>query len=76
MNEYGIKINKASETMRAVSVTKFEGEMLDIPEDSPAFLLQRVTYLKNEEILEFAKTIVRGDKSKFSVDLKNEELNL
>ncbi len=76
MNEYGIKIDKASETMRAVSVTKFEGEMLDIPEYSPAFLLQRITYLKNGEILEYAKTIVRGDKSKFSVDLQNEELNL
>ena len=53
MHEYGIKINKASEIMRAVSVTKFEGR-----------------------VLEYAKTIVRGDKSKFYVDLNKEELNI
>ena len=76
MEEYGVKVDKASEIMRAVSVTKFEGEMLGIPEDSPAFLLQRITYLKDSSVFEYAKTVVRGDKSKFSVDLKNEELNI
>jgi len=76
MHEYGIKIDKASETMRAVSVTKFEGEILQIPEFSPAFLLQRQTYLDDGRILEYAKTIVRGDKSKFHVDLNKEELNI
>jgi len=76
MHEYGIKIDKASEMMRAVSVTKFEGEMLQIPEFSPAFLLQRQTYLDDGRVLEYAKTIVRGDKSKFHVDLNKEELNI
>lgn len=76
MEEYGIKIDNASEVMRAVSVTKFEGEMLDIPEFSPAFLLQRQTFLKDGKVFEYAKTVVRGDKSKFTVDLKNEELNI
>jgi GntR family transcriptional regulator len=76
MHEYGIKIDKASEMMRAVSVTKFEGEILQIPEFSPAFLLQRQTYLDDGRVLEYAKTIVRGDKSKFHVDLNKEELNI
>jgi GntR family transcriptional regulator len=76
MDEYGIKIDRASEIMRAVSVTKFEGEMLEIPEFSPAFLLQRQTFLKDGRVLEYAKTIVRGDKGRFHVDLNKEELNI
>lgn len=76
MREYGVKIDKASEMMRAVSVTEFEGKILKIPEFSPAFLLQRQTYLNDGRVLEYAKTIVRGDKSKFYVDLNKEELNI
>lgn len=76
MDEYGIKIDRASEIMRAVSVTKFEGEMLGIPEFSPAFLLQRQTFLNDGRVLEYAKTIVRGDKGRFHVDLNKEELNI
>ncbi|MFO7842011.1 MAG: GntR family transcriptional regulator [Fidelibacterota bacterium] len=74
--DYGVRIENASEIMRAVSVTKFEGEMLNIAEDSPAFLLQRQTFLKSGDVLEYAKTIVRGDKSKFSVEMTRRELSL
>ena len=73
--DYGIEIDNASEVMRAVSVTKFEGEILGIAEDSPAFLLQRRTYLNDGRVLEYAKTIVRGDKSKFYVEMTKKELN-
>ncbi|MDD3095078.1 MAG: GntR family transcriptional regulator [Candidatus Neomarinimicrobiota bacterium] len=74
MRDYNIGINNASEVMRAVSATQFEGEMLGIAEHSPAFLLQRLTYLKSGEVFEYAKTIVRGDKSKFFVELNHREL--
>jgi len=74
LHDYGIEIHNASEVMRAVSVTRFEGEMLKISEYSPAFLLQRTTYLKNGAVFEYAKTIVRGDKSKFYVELNRNEL--
>ena len=75
-HEYGYKIEKASEIMRAVSLTKFEGEMLQCPEYSASFLLQRQTFLNDGRVFEYAKTIVRGDKSKFHVDLNKEELNI
>lgn len=74
MHDYGIEVDNATEVMRAVSVTRFEGEMLQISEFSPAFLLQRQTYLKNGRVLEYAKTIVRGDKSKFYVELNKKDL--
>lgn len=75
-HDYNIDIDHTSEVMRAVSVTQFEGEMLNIAEHSPAFLLQRLTYLKNGEVFEYVKTIVRGDKSKFYVELNRKELKL
>ncbi|MDD3715780.1 MAG: GntR family transcriptional regulator [Candidatus Marinimicrobia bacterium] len=74
MHDYGIDIDHANEVMRAVSATQFEGEMLGIAEYSPAFLLQRLTYLKNGKVFEYAKTIVRGDKSKFYVELNRRDL--
>lgn len=66
---YGLEVTDAYETLQAVKATKYEAMLLGINEGDAVFLLERVSKLKNGATLEFVKTILRGDKSKFYVEL-------
>lgn len=67
--EYGLEIGKAFETLRTVKASKYEAQHLKIEEGDAVFLLERTTKLKSGELLEFVKTILRGDRGKFFVEL-------
>jgi DNA-binding GntR family transcriptional regulator len=41
-----------------------ESELLNIEKGSPIFLVERITY-SNNEIIEYRKSIIRGDKYVF-----------
>ncbi len=69
--EYRHEIGVASEVLKSVLADAHEARLLDIKENDAVFLLERVTRTKNGEILEYVKTILRGDKSKFSLELAN-----
>ena len=69
--EYGHEIGTASEFLRAVLADAYEAKLLDVNKNDAVFLLERVTKTKSGKILEYVKTILRGDKSKFSVELTN-----
>jgi GntR family transcriptional regulator len=68
-DNYDLDIGDAFETLQAVKATKYEAQLLDITEGDAVFLLERTTKIKSGEILEFVKTILRGDKGKFYVEL-------
>jgi len=70
-NDYGLEIGKASETMQAVQPSKYESKLLEMGDKDAVFLIERITRLKNNSVIEFVKTILRGDKSKFYVELSN-----
>jgi len=67
--EYGFEIDTASETLQAVKVNNYEAKILGLNHDDPAFLLERITKVKSGQVIEFVKTILRGDKSKFYIEL-------
>jgi GntR family transcriptional regulator len=67
--EYGHEIGAASEFLRAVLADAYEAKLLEVNKNDAVFLLERVTKTKRGKILEYVKTILRGDKSKFSVEL-------
>ena len=69
--DYGLEIGEAFETLQSVKVTKYEAQLLNIDEGDAVFLLERTTKLKSGETLEFVKTILRGDKGKFFVELND-----
>ena len=69
--DYGLEIGEAFETLQSVKVTKYEAQLLHIDEGDAVFLLERTTKLKSGETLEFVKTILRGDKGKFFVELND-----
>ncbi|MFC2089038.1 GntR family transcriptional regulator, partial [Calditrichota bacterium] len=74
-NEYGLEIGKANEFMKSRNCESNEAKLLEIEEGSAVFLLERITKLKNGTVLEFVRTILRGDKSKISVELSNNSYN-
>ncbi|NHZ85302.1 MAG: UTRA domain-containing protein [Planctomycetia bacterium] len=69
--EYGLEIGEAAETLQTVKATEYEAQHLEIKEGDAVFLLERTTKLKTGEILEFVKTILRGDRGKFYVEFKD-----
>jgi GntR family transcriptional regulator len=72
-NEYGLNITDAHETLQAVKATPYEADLLDIREGDPVFLLERITKIDTGDIIEFVKTILRGDKGKFYVEIFKEK---
>jgi GntR family transcriptional regulator len=71
--EFGHQVGKASESLRVVRANRVEKKIFGLAKNDAVFLLERVTCLTSGEILEFAKTILRGDKSQFSVELSTDQ---
>jgi GntR family transcriptional regulator len=70
--DYGLTIKDAQETLQAVKATEYEAKHLNIKEGDAVFLLERITRITSGEILEFVKTILRGDTGKFYIELSPE----
>lgn len=68
IKKYKIKITRAKETFEPILVDEFESEKLKIPVGSPALLVKRITYTAGIPF-EFRKSVVRGDKCSYSVEL-------
>ncbi len=69
--EYGHEVGTASEFLRAVRADAYEAKTLNVNKNDPMLLLERVTRTKSGKILEYVKTILRGDKSIFAIELTN-----
>lgn len=67
--KYGFSPNDASEELRPVMPLPREKELLQIPSNVPCFLVERFTY-EDSILSEYTKSIIRGDKYIFHVDLQ------
>ncbi|NLJ60236.1 MAG: UTRA domain-containing protein, partial [Firmicutes bacterium] len=59
----------AEEALNAVSVDDYEARILMVTAGSPAFLIRRTTFDRSGTPIEFAKSVLRGDRCKFTVSL-------
>lgn len=66
---YGFQIQNAREMLRPVMPLPHEKELLQITGTVPCLLLERFTY-ENGVCAEYTKSIIRGDKYIFSVELQ------
>lgn len=64
-NRYGIQLVEADEVLEPVVLTNYEAELLGTEPGRPALLIEGVIYTTNREPVEFTKSLVRGDKSRF-----------
>lgn len=66
---YNIKLTSAEEIFQAVLTNENEAEILNYDYLKPSMMIERITYSK-EEIVEYTKSIARGDRFKYSVLLE------
>lgn len=67
--EFNIQLNYAMQSLEAGIASIKEAELLNIAENDPILILERLTIDGQERPIEFVKSIYRGDKFKFLVRL-------
>jgi GntR family transcriptional regulator len=67
--QYRIRPLRAEQTYEAVTTGKRESALLGIAEGTPALSLQRIVYLRTEEVIEYGWAWYRGDRYRFQAVL-------
>jgi len=69
-NTLDLKISHATQTVESTLAQGNESTSLGIKDGSPVLLMERIGYLENGMPFEYVKSIYRGDRYKFVLDLK------
>ena len=67
--KHNIVISRATETLESTLATDREGIFLNVPAGSPMFLLRITTFDADDDPIEFAKVIFRGDRVQLSLNI-------
>lgn len=62
VDEQGITLDHATETLRATSLDRFEAEQLECEPGTAVFAINRTTFDSNGQPIEYAETLLRGDR--------------
>lgn len=69
-NKFQVRVRRGWQSIEASLATARESELLQIPEKAPVLLMERLTEgSEHGEIVEHVKSIYRGDKYKFRLEL-------
>lgn len=63
-------VTRARETFQPVAATSYEARLLRIPSGTPVFQVDRASYA-DDQIVEWRRTLVRGDRYVFAIELNN-----
>jgi GntR family transcriptional regulator len=66
---YGITITAGTQTIEPTVTNEEESEVLGVPLHTPAFLFERTTVSESGRIVEFVRSIYRGDRYRLVADL-------
>lgn len=69
-NDYGREPDHAKQTIEPVHLNDYEKSLFKITGDSLGLLFHQTTYTKNDDILEFTRSVYRIDKHKFEINLE------
>jgi GntR family transcriptional regulator len=61
-NRYGVPVHTAVQRIGAVALDDEEAELLGTPAGQAAFLIQRVTRASDEAVIEYVRSLYRGDR--------------
>jgi GntR family transcriptional regulator len=70
---YRIEIVGGIQTIEPTVTNEEESDALDVPLHSPAFLFERTTRSQTDEIVEFVRSIYRGDRYRLVTELNRRE---
>jgi len=63
--EYGISVNRARQSLEPVVATEYEAEVLGIKMGAPLMLERRLGFDQNDQMVEYARDLYRGDRFRF-----------
>jgi len=66
---YGITIASGTQSIEPTVTSEEESEVLGVPLHTPAFLFERTTVSESGRIVEFVRSIYRGDRYRLVADL-------
>lgn len=69
-SRYGVVIAAGTQTIEPTVTNEEEAEVLGVPVHAPAFLFERVTTSDSEEVVEFVRSIYRGDRYRLVTELR------
>jgi GntR family transcriptional regulator len=69
-DRYGLVLDGGVQTIEATVTDETESEFLEVPVHSPAFLFERTSRATDGRVVEFVRSVYRGDRYKFRVDLR------
>ena len=67
---YGLEVSSGVQTIEPTVANEEEARLLGIPEHAPAFLFELTTRTHDGRIVEFVRSVHRGDRLKLSVELR------
>jgi len=67
---HGIVVSAGVQTIEPTVTNEEEAEILGVPLHAPAFLFERVSTSQREEVVEFVRSIYRGDRYKLVTELR------
>lgn len=72
--DYQLTIETASMILESYTAKEFQAKHLGIKVGDPIQMIQRVTYLPDGTPIEFSKAEYRGDRNKFTINLKRDHI--
>jgi GntR family transcriptional regulator len=70
-DRYGCRPTRARETFEPILLTAEEAELLDQRHGEPALRVDRIAYDQDDLPIEFCRSTVRGDRYRYSVELRD-----
>lgn len=67
---YGVALASGTQTIEATVTDEAESEILTVPLHSPAFLFERTSHATDGRVVEFVRSVYRGDRYQFMLDLQ------
>jgi len=69
---YGLKLGRALQTVEAKPADEYEAMLLALKVGQPVLVLERLTFLKGGEPVEYVRSAYRGDRYRFTVELRRQ----
>jgi GntR family transcriptional regulator len=73
MERYDARPVRATQSLEPVSAREEEADVLEVPPGSPVMLVERIAWDGHDRLVEYAKDIYRGDRSRFVAELRLEQ---
>jgi GntR family transcriptional regulator len=69
---YGLRLQRARQTIEATLANEHEGSLFGIPPETPMLLLRGVTFADGDRPVEFFKAVYRADRIKFELESRRD----